>query len=259
MTISGNINIICNDDNTIKTIYLYDNNNVLTVELSESVALFEVVHNTKNNAHSNLFNVVNAKNDAQDLQISALTNNKADKSELPTVNNATLTITQGGTTKGTFTANASSNVTIDVDAGGSWGGITGTLSDQTDLQNAINNKMTTDASNASQTGKNTIIGWGTPDYSAGISLEDQTTNEQEFTMVSDGVLAFTFYNYGGSSNGYIYVNNSLVCQGYAMSGSMGNTFTGTVPVSKNDTVRYKTNSTGSGYCMLTFYPLKGAS
>ncbi len=38
---------------------------------------------------------------------------------IPTVNNATLTITQGGTTKGTFTANASSDVTIALDAGGS--------------------------------------------------------------------------------------------------------------------------------------------
>ena len=37
---------------------------------------------------------------------------------IPTVNDATLTITQGGVTKGTFTANASSNVTIDLDAGG---------------------------------------------------------------------------------------------------------------------------------------------
>lgn len=37
---------------------------------------------------------------------------------IPTVNNATLTITQGGTTKGTFTANASSNVTINLDSGG---------------------------------------------------------------------------------------------------------------------------------------------
>jgi len=36
---------------------------------------------------------------------------------IPTVNDATLTITQGGTTKGTFTANASSNVTIDLDSG----------------------------------------------------------------------------------------------------------------------------------------------
>ena len=36
---------------------------------------------------------------------------------IPTVNNATLTITQGGVSKGTFTANASSNVTIALDSG----------------------------------------------------------------------------------------------------------------------------------------------
>jgi len=62
---------------------------------------------------------------------------------IPTVNNATLTITQGGTTKGTFTANASSNVTIDLDSGGSWGNITGTLSNQTDLNNALSGKVNT--------------------------------------------------------------------------------------------------------------------
>lgn len=38
---------------------------------------------------------------------------------IPTVNNATLTITQGGVSKGTFTANASSDTTIALDAGGS--------------------------------------------------------------------------------------------------------------------------------------------
>ena len=37
---------------------------------------------------------------------------------IPTVNNATLTITQGGVSKGTFTSNASSDVTIALDAGG---------------------------------------------------------------------------------------------------------------------------------------------
>ena len=36
---------------------------------------------------------------------------------IPTVNNATLTVTQGGVSKGTFTANASSDVTIALDAG----------------------------------------------------------------------------------------------------------------------------------------------
>ena len=40
----------------------------------------------------------------------------ADSTVIPTVNDATLTITQGGVSKGTFTANASSNVTIALDA-----------------------------------------------------------------------------------------------------------------------------------------------
>lgn len=45
-------------------------------------------------------------------------NDLSNKPTIPTVNNATLTITQGGVSKGTFTANASSDVTIALDAGG---------------------------------------------------------------------------------------------------------------------------------------------
>lgn len=45
-------------------------------------------------------------------------NDLSNKPTIPTVNNATLTITQGGTSKGTFTANAGSDVTIALDAGG---------------------------------------------------------------------------------------------------------------------------------------------
>lgn len=40
------------------------------------------------------------------------------KPTIPTVNNATLTLTQGTTTLGTFTANASTDVTVDIPAGG---------------------------------------------------------------------------------------------------------------------------------------------
>lgn len=46
---------------------------------------------------------------------------KADTSDIPTVNNPTITITQGGVTKGSFTLNQASNQTIDVDAGGGGG------------------------------------------------------------------------------------------------------------------------------------------
>lgn len=49
--------------------------------------------------------------------------NIATVNDIPTVNNATLTITQGGVSKGTFTANASSDVTIALDAGGGGGTI----------------------------------------------------------------------------------------------------------------------------------------
>jgi hypothetical protein len=45
-------------------------------------------------------------------------NDLSNQPTIPTVNNATLTITQGGTTKGTFTANANSDVTIALDSGG---------------------------------------------------------------------------------------------------------------------------------------------
>lgn len=43
---------------------------------------------------------------------------KADTSDIPTVNNPTITVTQGGVTKGSFTLNQSSAQTIALDAGG---------------------------------------------------------------------------------------------------------------------------------------------
>ena len=70
-----------------------------------------------------------------------------DLTDTPTIGNATLTITQGGVTKGTFTANATTNATIALDAGGvgsvAWGDITGTVSNQTDLQNILDGKYPT--------------------------------------------------------------------------------------------------------------------
>lgn len=48
-------------------------------------------------------------------------NNLALYSDLPTVNNPTITLTQGGVTKGSFTLNQASGDTIDFDAGGAGG------------------------------------------------------------------------------------------------------------------------------------------
>lgn len=59
--------------------------------------------------------------DLKAVAFSGSYNDLTDKPTIPTVNNATLTIKQGGTTKGTFTANASTDVEIDLDAGGGGG------------------------------------------------------------------------------------------------------------------------------------------
>lgn len=62
---------------------------------------------------------------------------------LPTVNNGTLDIQVNGTSIGTFTANQSGNTTanIVVPDSATWGNITGTLSNQTDLQDALGAKQ----------------------------------------------------------------------------------------------------------------------
>lgn len=81
--------------------------------------------------------------------ISELVNNVGyiTSASLPTVNNGTLDIQVNGTSVGTFTANQSGNTTanIVVPDSATWGNITGTLSNQTDLQTALNSKY--DASN----------------------------------------------------------------------------------------------------------------
>ena len=81
--------------------------------------------------------------------ISELTNdaNYITSADLPIVNNGVLTIQVNGDNLATFSANQAGNTTanIVVPDSATWGNITGTLSNQTDLQNALNDKY--DASN----------------------------------------------------------------------------------------------------------------
>lgn len=78
---------------------------------------------------------------------SDLTNNAGfiTSEDLPTVNNGTLDIQVNGTSVGTFTANQSGNTTanIIVPDSATWGNITGDIADQTDLQDALDDKQET--------------------------------------------------------------------------------------------------------------------
>ena len=98
--------------------------------------------------------------------ISELTNDAGyiTSASLPTVNNGTLDIQVNGTSVGTFTANQSGNTTanIVVPDSATWGNITGTLSNQTDLQSALNAKQATlvSGTNIKTINNNSILGRG---------------------------------------------------------------------------------------------------
>lgn len=66
---------------------------------------------------------------------------------LPTVNDGELTIKVNGSSIATFTANQGTDTIADITVpnAAEWGNITGTLSDQTDLQNALDAKVTNNA------------------------------------------------------------------------------------------------------------------
>ena len=86
-----------------------------------------------------------------DLSTVATTGDYDDLLNKPTIpaaaNDGTLTIQVNGSDLATFTANQSTDTTanIVVPDSATWGNITGTLSDQTDLQNALDAKVTNNA------------------------------------------------------------------------------------------------------------------
>jgi len=68
----------------------------------------------------------------------------SNKPDIPVVNDSTITLTQGGSIMGSFTLNQAGDATIVLNGesgGATWGLITGTLSNQTDLQTALAGKQ----------------------------------------------------------------------------------------------------------------------
>lgn len=124
-------------------------------------------------------------------------NDLTNKPTIPTVNNATITLTQGGTTKGTFTLNQANNATIDFDEGGSLIDVDDYLS--TTSENPVQNKVITSALDGKQdlltsdnagTGIEIVNGAGGDDTVSGngsILLEKAVANGLNSVTVSGGI------------------------------------------------------------------------
>lgn len=119
--------------------------------------------------------------------------------DIPTVGNGTITITQGGVSKGTFTTNQSGNTTIELDEGGGGSSYTaGTGIDITNDTISIDTSVVAQLSDIPDTSDMATETWvGNQGYLTGITSSDVIT-----------ALGYTPYN--GTTNPNNYVTSSVL-------------------------------------------------
>ena len=112
----------------------------------------------------------------------------------------------------------------------------------------FDDKLDLDLGNASTTTKETIVGWGMPDYSAGIAITAGASGS--YTALTDGMFIFSALT--NNTTGKVYVNNSVVSS--QTSGGAYLTLEVQVVVSKDDIISWENVFAGAE---AIFYPLKG--
>lgn len=112
----------------------------------------------------------------------------------------------------------------------------------------INNKADLDLNNINPSAsvRETIIGWGMLDYSAGVRLNANVT----YTAQKDG---FVFWQALNITNGNFYVNSVLYGQAMGRGGKWADCNSVMMPVSKGDTYNC------DGATDFIFYPVKGVN
>lgn len=106
-----------------------------------------------------------------------------------------------------------------------------------------------DMSNITATGKETVVGWGMPDYTAGVDITFPL-QASPYIAPANGFVAFNPIYNNGSAN--LYINNTIVAN-KSNAGNYRDSTSFLIPVSKNDVV-YWTANASSAPCK--FFPSK---
>lgn len=111
----------------------------------------------------------------------------------------------------------------------------------------------TDASNFTAAGKETVVGWGMPDYSAGIDISGYKSSDNQFTAPKDGILSVTV---NSNTNGVVYINDTV--RAFANNNDSYARASITLPISKGEKFYAPSvlNTTTYTSC---FYPFKGVN
>ena len=108
----------------------------------------------------------------------------------------------------------------------------------------LNAKANTNASNFSQVGRETIVGWGMPDYSAAITATEPYTVTNKFTAPEDGILIYGYWSTAVANK--IYVNDIVVGGFQGSENGYGLCYPLVLPLSKGDTF-YQENANNATF------------
>ena len=123
-----------------------------------------------------------------------------------------------------------------------------------EISEALNDKMDRDAGNPATLGKERIIDWGMPDYSAGVSLTKTSSYENVITI--KGFVLFNAEYTSGNDRAYVKKgSNGTPYQTAACHYYYNSYYDGShdiIPVDVGDIVYNE-----SGLITMTFFPCKG--
>lgn len=118
----------------------------------------------------------------------------------------------------------------------------------------LNGKADVDLSNVTSTGKETVVGWGMPDYSAGIDITSYNSANNKFTAPCDGIITVAYLSTNTSA--YLPYINNLQFGSYNQSAIVNHI---TQPINKWDTFFCTGIHSQVGSGCNKFYPFKGVN
>ena len=112
-----------------------------------------------------------------------------------------------------------------------------------------------DMSNITATGKETVVGWGIPDYSAGVVVASDIADftERTYTAPADGVVAVYLVAFNGQ-DAYIKINDVTVERVVGYGNGAWVNITGLYPVKKGSVIKFK-----DGYAQVSLIGSKGVT
>lgn len=201
------------------------------------------LHENSENAHKTLFNKKADISNLADVATSGDYNDLSNKPNIPTIpeiNNGTLTITQNGTTKGTFRANQNENTTIEI---------------STDL----NGKADVDLSNTNNQAKILMSGMGMPSGNW-ITVPLGASGTQYIAPANGWYVALLTNIYANGNLWFRNISKNGFCSSMVRNAFDGGWFSTNIPCQKGDVVEcnYDSVTFASSDNYFRFYYAQGS-